>query len=897
MAFGQAPTITSQPRDKTVNPGASATLSVTASGAAPLHYQWQLNGENIPGQNSSTITFANAQPTDGGTYSVVVFNSAGAVKSANATLLVNAPALAFSDNLSPRDRVMFSPSDTRSGSNAGATSEPGEPDHAGKEGGHSVWMGWIAPANGTVTFHTRGSSFDTLLAAYRGSVVVNLSLVVANDDHGPGVGNPRRGPGFTSQITFNVTNGVEYLIAVDGRAGATGNIVLSWNLVEGTPDFPEITYQPEDQPIQTNMITVFYVGDSGASSYQWYSNAVIKVGATASGINATGVPGELGFYTVFVTRNGRSLESDPAVLEIVTHSATATKDKFEDVLEDGEGVSLSLPVPPSKNPGSKIVSIAAGAAGYQIFNNSGSSSDADEPLHAGMAGGASRWQAILPQNNGVLELDTAGSDPDTVIAVYTGDSYVSLHLVAEDNNSGADNKSALVRFPCTAGTRYIVAVDTVGGVTGVIHLNWRLGDYPQLSQPAVRVFYPGEFVALSVDVSGGVGPFTYQWSKDDAIINGATSPYLYLGFPGSDANGYYKLTVNTLVGPITSTIHLVQISEKPFLVTEPEDALVPQGSTLNFSAYAVASDGFPVRYQWQYKKKSIRGATNTTYSIANALVRHSGAYRVIATTEAGSVTSMVANARVLIPVSVKTPPKQFVVGNSRKATFKVKAAGSPPLSYQWQFNEVDIPNATGPTYVIPNVQSPLQLGPYRVVVRNDLGPVTSLAAQLLGLEIKTQPHDTTVTLGKKFSLKVKVIGPAPLRYQWRKNGIIIPGENGATYTVASATADAAGVYSVDVGSPLVTTYSSSAVVTVTGAMAPVHRSSSSQLAQLVIESPSDGALQIILRGIAGVTYQLEASEDLLHWKSIGELTPGTDGQTSFRDESSGPKRFYRALTK
>src|SRR5678816_3304944 len=47
-----------------------------------------------------------------------------------------------------------------SAGNAGATRQPGEPDHANREGGASVWWTWQAPASGEVTITTEGSTFD-----------------------------------------------------------------------------------------------------------------------------------------------------------------------------------------------------------------------------------------------------------------------------------------------------------------------------------------------------------------------------------------------------------------------------------------------------------------------------------------------------------------------------------------------------------------------------------------------------------------------------------------------------------------------------------------------------------------------------------------------------------------
>src|ERR1017187_2061332 len=97
-----------------------------------------------------------------------------------------------------------------------ATKEPGEPNHAGNAGGHSLWWTWTAPAIGTVTLKTTNSSFTTLLGVYTGSSVTNLSQVAADN------GNGRSGGG--AQVTFNVAAATQYQIAVDGYNGQSGTI-------------------------------------------------------------------------------------------------------------------------------------------------------------------------------------------------------------------------------------------------------------------------------------------------------------------------------------------------------------------------------------------------------------------------------------------------------------------------------------------------------------------------------------------------------------------------------------------------------------------------------------------------------------------------------------------------
>jgi hypothetical protein len=88
------PTITVQPADQTVTVGQTATFSVTATGTAPLSYQWQESTDggatwSPVGTNSSSYTTAATTVGESGAkFQVVVTNSAGSVTSSSATLTV-----------------------------------------------------------------------------------------------------------------------------------------------------------------------------------------------------------------------------------------------------------------------------------------------------------------------------------------------------------------------------------------------------------------------------------------------------------------------------------------------------------------------------------------------------------------------------------------------------------------------------------------------------------------------------------------------------------------------------------------------------------------------------------------------------------------------------------------
>jgi endonuclease/exonuclease/phosphatase family metal-dependent hydrolase len=85
--------INSQPQNLSVAVGENASFSVTASGAAPLHYQWRFNSSAISSATNSTYTRTNAQLADAGNYTVVITNANSSVTSSVAVLIVNDPTV------------------------------------------------------------------------------------------------------------------------------------------------------------------------------------------------------------------------------------------------------------------------------------------------------------------------------------------------------------------------------------------------------------------------------------------------------------------------------------------------------------------------------------------------------------------------------------------------------------------------------------------------------------------------------------------------------------------------------------------------------------------------------------------------------------------------------------
>src|SRR6266404_507967 len=144
--------------------------------------------------------------------------------------------------------------------------------------------------------------------------------------------------------------------------------------------------------------------------------------------------------------------------------------------------------------------------------------------------------------------------------------------------------------------------------------------------------------------------------------------------------------------------------------------------------------------------------------------------------------------------TITTQPGSQTVTAGQTATFTVVAAGTAPLSYQWQKNGVAIAGATLSSYTTPATATSDSGSSFSVVVTNTAGTVTSSTATLtvnpapVAPTITTQPANQTVTAGQTVTFTVGASGTAPLSYQWRKNGVSIAGATLSSYTTpATAT--------------------------------------------------------------------------------------------------------------
>ena len=193
-----------------------ATLSNTlnAPGLAPGTYT--ITQAAVAGWDLTDLTCDTGETTDLTQRRATITLTAGEHTTCTFTNATPPPA----NDVFSSPQIIAGASGSVTGSNVNATKQPGEPDHGGDAGGTSVWYKWTAPTTGTELFDTCSSDFDTVLGAYTGTAVSSLTTLAGGGDD----------CGTQSRMSFPVTAGTIYRIAVDGFSADTGNIALHWSL-------------------------------------------------------------------------------------------------------------------------------------------------------------------------------------------------------------------------------------------------------------------------------------------------------------------------------------------------------------------------------------------------------------------------------------------------------------------------------------------------------------------------------------------------------------------------------------------------------------------------------------------------------------------------------------------
>lgn len=170
---------------------------------------------------------------------------------------------------------------------------------------------------------------------------------------------------------------------------------------------------------------------------------------------------------------------------------------------------------------------------------------------------------------------------------------------------------------------------------------------------------------------------------------------------------------------------------------------------------------------------------------------------------AGNFHALALRTGPRTPVISEAPEDQYQVTNGT-VTFTSRGAGLDGVTYQWQFNGVNISGATNATLTVTNVQS-TNASSYTVTVTDNggMGSITSsnVSIQLVSTPViisETLPTNQIVLYQTSVALSVTAAAPGiydgfPISYQWQFNGTNISGATSSNYTFTAANS---GTYSI-----------------------------------------------------------------------------------------------------
>jgi hypothetical protein len=266
-----APAITGQPQAVAVTEGQPASFAVTASGTAPLAYQWRRNGATIAGATGASYTLAAATLGDSGAqFSVVVSNSAGNVTSANAALTVNPAIMAPAITTQPQSVTVTA--------------------------GQTATFTVVATGTAPLAYQWRRNGAD--IAGATGASYTTPATTVADS-----------GAVFSVRITN-----------ASPTAVVSANATLTVNAAPPAPVAPAITTQPQDVSVTAGQTATFSVVATGTAPlvYQWRRNGADIAGATSASYAtpATSLADNGAQFSVLVSNSAGSVTSGVATLAV-----------------------------------------------------------------------------------------------------------------------------------------------------------------------------------------------------------------------------------------------------------------------------------------------------------------------------------------------------------------------------------------------------------------------------------------------------------------------------------------------------------------------------------------------------------------------------------------------------
>jgi hypothetical protein len=260
-------------------------------------------------------------------------------------------------------------------------------------------------------------------------------------------------------------------------------------------------------------------------------------------------------------------------------------------------------------------------------------------------------------------------------------------------------------------------------------------------------------------VESNAPPLSFQWSFDGGAISGATNTNYTVADLQFTNQGIYTVVVTGVGAPASASATLTVTNGPPVPSTVVRTITAGTNVTLvatpapTVSAYAV-QENLPAGLTpanispggvWDAVNRMVKWGpfdTNiTAQTLSYTVAGNQGTYTVsgvgsfdgVSVTTTGD-TNVVIVGHLVRPGFILQPVSQ-VVSLGQSVTFTAGATGSPPPSYQWQINGVNISGATGASYNIPSAGLG-NIGLYDVVIANSGGSTTSSVVSLGFLDLK-----------------------------------------------------------------------------------------------------------------------------------------------------------------
>ena len=550
------PVITAQPQSLTVQTGNSATFSVTATGQAPLSYQWRRNGVPITGATSSSYSIASAQGTDAGSFDVIVSNDSGSVTSSTAVLTV-VPAGLLLNGSFEFDYSGWSPT-----GNQQVVSSPFQPSDGTKlvafNAGQKTPNGVLTQTFATTIGQAYTLSFDAGAISTSNQNEQRMQVRVQGNStlvsQSVSVFAPGNGTRYLPKSFSFVADSSTTTLTFQDISTNTSNIDLLLDNVRVTEQSsPVITAQPQSLTVQTGNSATFSVTATGQAplSYQWRRNGVPITGATSSSYSIASAQGtDAGSFDVIVSNDSGSVTSSTAVLTVVPAglllngsfefdysgwSPTGNQQVVSSPFQPSDGTKLVAFNAGQKTPNGVLTQTFATMIGqaYTLSFDAGAistSNQNEQRMQVRVQGNStlvSQSVSVFAPGNGTRYLPKSFS--------FVADSSTTT-LTFQDISTNTSNIDLLLdNVRVTAQSSPVIT-----------------------AQPQSLTVQTGNSATFSVTATGQA-PLSYQWRRNGVPITGATSSsYSIASAQGTDA-GSFDVIVSNDSGAVTSSTAVLTV--------------------------------------------------------------------------------------------------------------------------------------------------------------------------------------------------------------------------------------------------------------------------------------------------------------------------------------------------